>query len=262
MRNILLLFLAVGLFYSQKSLADFYQDYWSFRLESRLFFLSGTLPNASSQKTLALRSVPILPVKLSDDWMWISVPYITALSTPRYVPAKGGFNRYKGLADTLYLGFLTPKKKQGFYWGLGIGSYLPTATQPELGAGKWQLGPSGGIAYSNSTLSTLLVFTQLWSIAGQPTRPSTSTLLGFFNIFRFLPDGWKIGMTPEMQVFWKASGGNKLQLPLGLGGGKTVRMGKLPIDLWLEGDYYVVTPKTLGPEWLVELRITPFILRP
>ncbi|HZN50155.1 MAG TPA: hypothetical protein VFD81_05955, partial [Methylomirabilota bacterium] len=44
-----------------------------------------------------------------------------------------------------------------------------------------------------------------------------------------IPGGWQVGMSPNIQVNWKAEPGNKLTLPIGFGAGKLFKIGKLPL---------------------------------
>jgi hypothetical protein len=67
-------------------------------------------------------------------------------------------------------------------------------------------------------------------------------------------------MQPSMEVDWTASRGNKLSFPVGLGVGKTVRIGNLPIQFWVEADYYPVRPDDVSaPRWGIDIQIIPVI---
>jgi len=66
-------------------------------------------------------------------------------------------------------------------------------------------------------------------------------------------------MGPNILVDWKASGGNRVTFPIGLGMGKVVRFGKLPIKSQIEGQYVPVRPDPAGQMWNIPIQITPVI---
>ncbi len=81
-----------------------------------------------------------------------------------------------------------------------------------------------------------------------------------YVFLRNLPHRWVVGMQPSMVVDWTASGGNKVALPVGLGFGRTIRIGGVPVQFWVEADYYPVRPDDLsGPRWGIDIQITPVI---
>ena len=57
----------------------------------------------------------------------------------------------------------------------------------------------------------------------------------------------------------EGDGGNKLKLPLGGGIAKTTRIGKMPLRLAGEVQYFVASTDRFGPDWLFKLTISPVI---
>jgi hypothetical protein len=54
--------------------------------------------------------------------------------------------------------------------------------------------------------------------------------------------------------------GNRADLRLPLGVGKTVRIGGFPVQIWVEAGYYAVRPDDLtSPRWGLDIQITPVI---
>jgi len=49
-------------------------------------------------------------------------------------------------------------------------------------------------------------------------------------------------------------------VPLGLSVGKVIKIGMLPVQVQIGGQYFVVRPDG-GPEWNVQLQVTPVIPR-
>src|SRR5262249_1937911 len=63
----------------------------------------------------------------------------------------------------------------------------------------------------------------------------------------------------NVTVDWKASGGNQLNFPIGLGVGKLFKFGKLPVKFTLEFDYSVVKPDDFSQRWLIRFQMIPVL---
>jgi hypothetical protein len=100
---------------------------------------------------------------------------------------------------------------------------------------------------------------QWWSFAGQDNRPETSSMNFQYFLYYLIPGGWQVGMSPNIQVNWKAEPGNKLTLPIGFGAGKLFKIGKLPLKLTLEIDYALVKPEDYGQRWTIRFQMIPVI---
>ena len=90
--------------------------------------------------------------------------------------------------------------------------------------------------------------------AGEDDRKNTSHMDTQVFIQYKLPNLWQVGMTPNINVNWKAKGSDKLSLPIGFGINKmTLLFGKLPARFGIEGQYFLVKPDTVGAEWNIRL---------
>ena len=66
-------------------------------------------------------------------------------------------------------------------------------------------------------------------------------------------------MSPTISIDWKAKG-DKLTFPVGLGIGRLVQIGKLPVSVMFEADYAVVHPGDKpGSRWDFRVNIIPVI---
>ena len=74
-----------------------------------------------------------------------------------------------------------------------------------------------------------------------------------------LPDAWQIGMNPTITYNDKADSGNKWNVPVGLYGGKTIKFGKVPVNLRAGVEYSVVSPDDFGNRAQIVFQITPVI---
>ena len=90
---------------------------------------------------------PVVPLSISEDWNLIirtilPVIYQEATDNNPGAPASVG-KSHAGLGDTTQSFFFSPKAPVGG-WILGAGpvGYYPTATEEDLGGGKWGAGPT------------------------------------------------------------------------------------------------------------------------
>lgn len=189
----------------------------------------------------------------------LTVPFFETVPVPL---ASGGDDRESGFGDIQLGGVLAPKRRSGFVWGIGPTFIFPSASDDALGQRKWQAGPAALAGYVGRSWTAYALAQQWWSFAGDDDRPDTSQLCLNYNLIRILPRRWQVGMQPSLTVDWKASRGNGVSFPVGLGVGRTVRIGSLPVQFWLEADYYAVRPDDLsGPRWGIDLQIIPVIPR-
>ena len=98
-----------------------------------------------------------------------------------------------------------------------------------------------------------------WSFSGSDKRQSVSQANIQYFVWRSLGNGWQLGMSPNITYDRKAKGSNAWTVPIGLGVGKTMRVGKLPVKFQLETQYMVVHPDDFGPRWNIRFSITPVL---
>ncbi len=101
-------------------------------------FNFGTGPE---HKTVWVLNVePVVPFHLTDDWNVITRTVTPIINQPELAPR---IDHASGLGDINPSFFLSPAKaSKAFIWGVGPTFTLPTATNRELGAGKWSMGPA------------------------------------------------------------------------------------------------------------------------
>jgi hypothetical protein len=103
--------------------------------------------------------------------------------------------------------------------GAGFGSVFPLATSPELGDGKWLLGPAAGVRLDVVEALRLAVLAQaLWSVAGSGEVPTVaySSVQPFFALH--LPGALSVSTDATMKFFW-AGGTTRVPVNLGFGHG-------------------------------------------
>ncbi len=91
-------------------------------------------------KTLYILNIqPVIPISISQEWNLITRVIMPVINQPSLFP---GSNGATGLGDINPTLFLSPAKLGELIWGFGPTMTLPTATDRDLGSGKWSMGPA------------------------------------------------------------------------------------------------------------------------
>jgi hypothetical protein len=231
---------------------------WNIVLQNNYTLLDGDV--ADSPKGRWLTNVqPVLPVPLTEEWNLISRPIVPLLSAPVPRP-DGGFDREGGLGDIAFQAFVSPRSSGGLTWGLGPVLVFPTASDDALGAEKWSAGP-GAVLLSVSerwVVGGLLSHVQSYAGAGDRSDVSLTSFQYFAT--RILPGQWQVGLgSPTITANWEADSDDRWTLPIGLGVGKTFRIGKMPFQMAFEASYAVIHPDTFGERWNFRLILKPVV---
>ena len=242
-------------------LANPVSSVWSIVFQNNFTFLEGE-PSDKTRFRYNLNFQPVMPIPLTDNFNLITRPvFPILLGQPVYNP-ESGFHGRSGLGDIAMVNLVSPNKASGFLWGIGPTWIFPTATKQNLGQQKWQVGPAAVGLYLSKDWIFGAFPQQWWSFAGKSNRPDTSSMNIQYFVWRLLPGAWQVGTGgPNITINWKADYDNQVNLPIGLGVAKTVKLGELPVKFQLEGSYSVVHEDVLGQRWNIRLTITPVIPR-
>lgn len=216
----------------------------------------GLGPYDRNQNVLNIQ--PVIPTNIGSDWLLINRVIAPVISQPNIFEESGSTF---GLGDIVYQGFFTPNTGGNVTWGVGPVFVLPTATDNELGAGKWSAGLAiivvatlnkwviGGVGYN------------AWSFAGASDEPDYNQgLLQYFVNYN-LPKAYYITSQPIITVNWNAPEKNKWIVPFGLGAGKIFAIGKQKFNFNASAYWNAVKPELIdGPDW--SLRFTLVFLFP
>ena len=229
---------------------------------------SWNLSPASGKWVNNLYFQPVLPVSLTKDWNLITRPVITLYDSTQRPTVKivGGrpqlsSERTTSFGDMVLAQVLSPAHTEPWIIAAGPTWIFPTAGSDFTGQGKWQVGPAVGGGYITDKFMIAALFQQWWSFAGDADRRHTNQVNILPLIYKFFGDGWSVGYSGNILADWTASPGRDVwTVPLGLKVGKVVKLGMLPVQVQLGGQYFVTRPDG-GPEWNVQLEVTPVIPR-
>jgi len=197
---------------------------------------------------------PVIPVTVGD-WNLVNralIPVanvdgaITGPDNPSPAPGNGA----SGLGDINYSLYFSPVKYDKVIWGVGPSINLRTASDDQLGSGKWSAGITGVALTVPKWGSMGILGRQLWSFAGDSDRKSVNqTLIEPFVNYN-LDKGWFLMTDLVMTANWETSSSNRWTVPLGGGVGRVFKVGNQPINSRLEAYYNVARPDG-APDWQI-----------
>ena len=202
---------------------------------------------------------PVMPVSLTKDLNLITRPVMPFYNIVPHESAPDEFNRATGLGDLTLLELLSPSNSGNWVLGAGPTAIFPTATSHFTGQGKWQLGPSVVVGYLTKQYFIGVFPQQWWSIGGQHGKPNTNQMNLQPIATLFFGEGWSFGYSGNILADWTAPSEDVWTVPIGLGLGKVVKFGRLPVKIQLAVQYMPVHPRISGQEWNVQVQITPVI---
>jgi hypothetical protein len=181
---------------------------------------------------------PVYPLHLNQSWNLITRPILPVINQPPFFsgPELHALEKVLGpdigrtefgLGDLSPEFFFSPRKpiqlgEASLVWGAGPAFQFPTATDVELGSGKWSAGPGFVVFLSDRPLhvTTGFLVLNLWSFAGDEDRANVNamTLQPFFNYN--LAKGWYLTSSPLITANWEANDDNRWTVPIGGGLGR------------------------------------------
>ncbi len=212
----------------------------------------GVQPGYRNQNVLNIQ--PVIPIGISKDWnlivRWIAPIVYQPIPNAPGAPETGEY----GLGDMVPSFFLSPKKPGKLIWGVGPVFQLPTATNTYLGQGKLGLGPTVVALTQPGHWTVGVLANNVWSVAGDGSRPAVNQFLLQYFINYNLKKGWFITWQPTLTANWEATSGNTWTVPFGGGVGRIMKLGFQPVSLTAQFYGNAVHPEGT-PAWTMRLQI-------
>lgn len=258
-------------------LANPFSNLWFGMVQNDTYWWDGDLTDAFDEGSKVMNTTllqPVMSLQWSPDWRLIFRPVIPIHSfdtlqgfdiiedEPDGPILSGDFQRRTGLGDIVLWSAFSPQYKPPLVYGFGPTIMMNTASNDQLGTGKWSAGPMGTVVHITDKWIVGAVAQHWWSFAGDADRDPVN-LTDFQPIMRYrLSTTTNIGMAPNIQYNWTAESGDRLRLPVGLGISTVTTIGKLPMGVGVEAYYYVEKPDSFGPEWGLRVFFTPVLPAP
>jgi hypothetical protein len=257
---------------------------WSlvFNFETPKFF-DGNLNTTGDPKIGAnVIFQPVLPIPLygrgKEQWRLITRPVIpfifsqpdpgglsldTVNSRPKLV-GLDDFDHKGGIGDIQLPALLALPGKYAGNWILGAGPVFlfPTATTDALGSNQYALGPAVVFGYKTKKFTAVLFPNYFWKIGSCNQDDKTPDINQGTLLYQFvynLPNAWQVGTNPTITYNHQAKSKNKWNVPVGLFVGKTIKIGKTPVNIKVGLEYSVVSQDTFGKRTAFRFQITPVI---
>jgi hypothetical protein len=197
----------------------------------------GSGPGHDTQYVLNIQ--PVIPFHLPGDWHLVTRTILAVINQPEIDRGQGSTF---GLGDTDLSLFLSPPSSETFIWGFGPIIRFPTASAEVLGGGKWGIGPTIAAVVTPGPWVVGGLLHNIWSFAGDSTRPAVNQMLLQPAVSYNLPDGWFLTTGPEVTADWKAPSRDRWTVPIGGGVGKVVKIAQQSLNLQAEAYYNVERP--------------------
>jgi hypothetical protein len=191
---------------------------------------------------------PVIPFELNADWNVISRTILPiTFADDIYTDDKFG------LGDTNQSFFFSPKEPtNGIVWGVGPVFLIPTATDPLLGTGKWGAGPTGLVLVQADKWTVGMLASQLWSFAGDTSRPEVNQLFMQPFVSYSLGEGQTLSANLEASYDWV---GDQWTVPLNLSYSKVFTINKQPMS-WQIGLKKYINPTANSADWGIRTGLT------
>lgn len=198
---------------------------------------------------------PVYPMNLSSHWNLISRIIIPLISQPPFV---AGQRRESGFGDFQLSLFISPAKvSSGVIWGGGVVGQFNTASNERLGQGKRGLGPTAVVLKISGPWVFGGLINNIWSVGGDAARADVNQMLMQPFVNYNVPEhpGLYVTFSPIITANWEADAGNAWTVPLGMGIGRIMTVGRLPVNLQTSAYYNIVKPDVVGADWQLRLQM-------
>ena len=191
---------------------------------------------------------PLFPFSLNADWDLMARPSLTFT----YAPTP---HEQSGLEDFETSFFLTPHNATTWIWGVGPIFDFPTASSSELGSGRWSVGPTAALVYTEGPWFGAILAYHLMSFAGNRKRGSVNQTYIEPEISYNFESGWYVQCDPAMTYDWTADTANAWTIPMGADVGKAFKMGSQNLSLEV-GAYDLLKRPDGAPQWIMRVSVT------
>ena len=247
-----------------QELANPLAQIWNLSFQFNHTKLSGNLINGNPTIDTTLFQ-PVLPVPLEGGYTAFARPVITYIKGPTarfggsYDIGGIGLDDSSDFGDLILPVGIGKVNKVGWSYGVGATFIFPTSNNDLLGSHQYQAGPTALLLWANKDWTIGTHIQHWWGIKDDGKSNSnpiiksahdkslSHTDMQYF-IVRNLPNAWQLRASPHITYDWSADKNNRLTLPIGLGVGKMIKIGPMPVMLMLEYQKNLISPDNIGSD--------------
>ena len=204
---------------------------------------------------------PALPIPFGKNLVFTARPVFPIVTQPNFSENGTGGEKVTGFGDIQMAAIIGPGNSKGWVWGGGATFVFPTASDQNLGQGKYQMGPTFMLFHLGEKWNKGVFIQHWWSYAGNENRNEV-VATDIQYVIRKNLKGASIGMGPSIRIDWTKGIDEGLTVPIGIGYTRTVRMGKTPVKLRIEPQYSIIRPDNYGNVWNLRIQIAPVLKSP
>ena len=195
---------------------------------------------------------PVIPVSLNDEWNVISRT-ILPIMEQHDIPIQG--SNHSGVGDILQSFFFSPKAptSEGIIWGVGPAILMDSASNLNLGSGKWAAGPTVVALKQEGPWTMGFLGNHLESFAGDQDRTYLSATYLQPFITYITETHTTIAFNTESTYDWNA---NQWSVPINAGVYQMFKIGDQIMQAGMGVRYWADAPE-YGPHgWGTRFALT------
>lgn len=195
---------------------------------------------------------PVWPLTLNPDWNVITRTIIPLINQDD-LPLPG--DSESGLGDILASQWLSPKEltSAGWTWGVGPAWLLPTATEDQLGAEKWGLGPTALALKQTGPWTIGGLCNHIWTLGGEDDRADVNaTFLQPFLSY-VTPAATTLTVNSESTYDWRTE---EWLVPVNFIVSQMFAPWGSPMQLGIGARYWAESPDSGADDWGLRVQWT------
>jgi hypothetical protein len=208
----------------------------------------GLGPDNRTQNVMNVQ--PVYPIG-AGKWNIITRTIFPIITQPDFSTSSGSTT---GLGDINFTAFISPAAPGKWIWGAGPVLLFPTASDDNLGTGKWGVGPSFVVLTMSGPWVYGVLANNIWSVAGDEERGDVNSFLAQYFVNYNMANGWYLVSAPIITANWEADSEDRWIVPFGAGAGKIFKIGSQAFNANLQGFVNAVKPD-FGPDWSFRFQI-------
>lgn len=159
-----------------------------------------------------------------------------------------------GMGDIIQSFFFSPRNDEELVWGVGPAFSLPTATEDDMGSGKYTVGPTGVALIQHGKWTSGVLANTLWPVGGEDRDDesyATSYIQPFFN--RAFGNGFSTTFSSETSYDWTS---HEKLVPVYVMFNQLLPVNGHLFNVSIGPGYNFETPDDYNSDWIFRFQFT------